>query len=427
MGYALSDQSQLGITVNYLEGDNGKPPVANHVKTDPFTKKPKYERVDDLEGALVQAALSHDPEGPLSFRVWGYYNSLSQEENRYDDDNYSTQALNGAYHQQSDTDIAGLSAQVKYQAGPDGVATLGLSAENDDWQSDGFTVNKAKKRIAFDENRDVQLYSIALEYERLLMDRIGIVMGYGQHFMEKDQGDSDNDFSYLVGAHFDVSDTTRLKLSHARKVRFPSIKQLYDADAGNTDLEAETTWHYEAGIEQGLPAKSTLQLTGFYIDAEDFIEKDDTDIYRNYEKYRFYGFEVAAETRFIDDLMLRISYAWLDSKDESDNAERDELQYRPEHQLTLEGRYRFDIGLTAYASVRYVADQYFYDSDGNAPLEKQKLDNFTLVNLKLSQKIGKTGAEVYVGAENLLDEDYEESYGLPQPGCTLYAGVEFRF
>ena len=197
MGYAISDQSQLGITFNYLEGDNGKPPVANYDKTDPFTKSPKYERVDDLEGAFVQTAFSHDPEGPLSFRVWGYLNYLSQEENRYDDDSYSTQDLKGAYGQRSDTNIAGLNAQVKYQAGPGGVATLGLSAENDDWQSDGFTVvDKKGTRVAFDESRDLQLYSMAFEYEQIFMDRIGIVLGYGQHFMERDQGDSDDDYSY---------------------------------------------------------------------------------------------------------------------------------------------------------------------------------------------------------------------------------------
>jgi len=30
-----------------------------------------------------------------------------------------------------------------------------------------------------------------------------------------------------------------------------------------------------------------------------------------------------------------------------------------------------------------------------------------------------------VGANNLLDEDYAESYGLPQAGRMVYAGIEF--
>jgi len=37
------------------------------------------------------------------------------------------------------------------------------------------------------------------------------------------------------------------------------------------------------------------------------------------------------------------------------------------------------------------------------------------------------GLSVYLGADNLLDEDYEQSYGLPQPGRTAYAGLEYSF
>ena len=69
-----------------------------------------------------------------------------------------------------------------------------------------------------------------------------------------------------------------------------------------------------------------------------------------------------------------------------------------------------------------MAGQYFYDTN---VVQKKKLDDYTVVNMKVSQTFGKTGLEVNIGAENLLDEDYEESYGLPQPGRILYAGLEY--
>jgi len=34
---------------------------------------------------------------------------------------------------------------------------------------------------------------------------------------------------------------------------------------------------------------------------------------------------------------------------------------------------------------------------------------------------------VYVGANNLFDATYEESYGIPQAGRTVYGGVTVRF
>ena len=77
-----------------------------------------------------------------------------------------------------------------------------------------------------------------------------------------------------------------------------------------------------------------------------------------------------------------------------------------------------------YASMKYVADQYFYD---DTETMKKELGDFTVVNLKLNQNLGTSGFNIYAGAENLLDETYEESYLLPQPGRTLYAGVEYHF
>jgi outer membrane receptor protein involved in Fe transport len=71
-----------------------------------------------------------------------------------------------------------------------------------------------------------------------------------------------------------------------------------------------------------------------------------------------------------------------------------------------------------------VEGQYFYDSTETL---KKELDGFTVVNLKLNQKLGASGFSLYAGADNLLDEEYEESYLLPQPGRTLYAGMEYLF
>ena len=51
---------------------------------------------------------------------------------------------------------------------------------------------------------------------------------------------------------------TRLRGSAAHKLRFPSIRQLYDVDGGNPDLEEERCWCFEVGIEQRLPCKSML-------------------------------------------------------------------------------------------------------------------------------------------------------------------------
>jgi outer membrane cobalamin receptor len=430
LSYKITDQTTLGFTVSHAAGENGKPPITNEDKDDIFSKSIKYERIDDIESSFVQLAIAHDTHGPLSLRGWGYYSLSEIEENRYDGDDYSTQMEKGAFHQESETEIFGVSTQARYAIGDAAAATLGLTAENESWNAEGFEIDKKLKSQDILEDQDVQTYSVALEYERQLTDRLSMVVGYGHHFNQRDGEESeadgdDDDFSYLLGATFDLNDTTRFRVNHARKVRFPSVKQLYDGDAGNPDLDTEITLHYEVGIEQQLPAGATINVTGFVIDAEDFIEKDLSGYNQNYQDISIVGVETDLTMRPVEDLLLRFGVTWLETEDESADSSRDEMQYRPKWKFTAESRYVFDFGLTASGSVQHVADQYYYDAeDGD---QKKKLNDITVVSLKFSQSIAESGLELYAGVDNLFDEDYEESYGLPQPGRTFYGGVEYRF
>jgi vitamin B12 transporter len=134
---------------------------------------------------------------------------------------------------------------------------------------------------------------------------------------------------------------------------------------------------------------------------------------------------VTAATHYIQKLLLRASYAYLDSQDRSRDG-RDQQQYTPGSKLTLESKYDFACGLTPYASLIYVGDQYYYTKNNITPVGKAKLNDYALVNVKLSQRLPGDKVTLYVGVNNLLDENYETSYGFPQAGRFVYGGVEFR-
>jgi vitamin B12 transporter len=137
------------------------------------------------------------------------------------------------------------------------------------------------------------------------------------------------------------------------------------------------------------------------------------------------GIQLFLEKQFMETGSVRAGYTYMDSEDRSSGAQRDEMQYRPEHKATLEGRYTWNFGLSAYASFMYVADQYYYSR--NAPLLKRKLDNYSIVDVKLEQRIVNDLLYAYVGANNLLDKDYEESYCYPQAGRLVYCGLKVTF
>lgn len=425
--HQLTDKTSLGFTISYVDGENGKPHVTNYDRNDPFTKKPKYDRLDDLQTALVQLALSHDTKENLEYRGWVYFSQSDEKLNRYDDDTYSTQVARNSFWQDATTQIYGAATQIRYGVGDSGGLTLGLTAEGESWDSDKTTIDRNGLPERELDDEELQTYTVGLEYEQEIGDAFSFVLGYGHYFHERDGDGDDNDFAYLLGLTYDLTETTQLRANHSRKIRFPSIKQLYDGDSANPNLETEVTLHYEAGIFQQLPGNSELGITGFVIDAEDFIEKDASDVNRNFQDLRMAGVELDLTTRPVEDLTLRFAVSYLHTEDKSSDSDRDELQYRPEWILTAECRYTFDFGLTAYGSIQHVANQYYYDADDTAPLLKAELDDFTVVSLKLSQKLLVDGLEIYLGADNLFDEDYEQSYGFPQPGRTIYGGIEYRF
>ena len=120
-----------------------------------------------------------------------------------------------------------------------------------------------------------------------------------------------------------------------------------------------------------------------------------------------------------------MGYSYLITRDESPGTERKQIQYTPSHKVTIGTDYDFGRGLQGHASFVYIADQFYYARGGITPLLKGKLPDYQLVNLKLDyHPFAQKRLGVYIGADNLLDENYQQAYGLPQAGRFLYGGIK---
>jgi vitamin B12 transporter len=431
IGYDPSEKTHLGLTLNYIDGENGIPSIANYNANDIFQSKPKFERIDDLSGFGVQLSASHEFDSPLSMRGWAFLNELKQLDNRYDDALYTTQTKSGASSADSKTDISGGDLQAAYDFNKYGTSSFGVMMEKDKYDASGFNVKKVKNnnvKTPFDYNKEFTIYSFLLQHDMTPVQNVTVSAGYGYNIQDRTDTGNETASSYMLGATYRLNEKTLFKGSIDRKIQFPSIRQLYDPDSGNTGLKPERAMEYELGVVQSLPLSTTGSVTGFINDAKNFIEKDDTlNLFRNFEHYYFKGVEVALENRAVKNLILKAMYSYLVSKDKSAGSTVDELQYRPGNKFSVEGSYSLESGFTAYASILYVGHQYFYSTDTTVPLQKKELNNYTVVNLKVSQSIMKDRLAVYLGANNLMDKNYEQSYGLPQPGRTIYGGLTARF
>ena len=215
----------------------------------------------------------------------------------------------------------------------------------------------------------------------------------------------------------------RGRATHARKVRPPSIAQLHDPLAGNSGLGFEIADLYEAGARQALGLDSSVDVTFFHQDVQGLIQRGVVSgIFENVAHTAFSGVEFTATTTAIPRLRLDLSYTHLTSRDESPGTERKQQQYTPGNSLALNAVYRLRDDLRLYGAFQRVSEQFYYSR--GTPLARRELDAYSLADLNLHYDLPGRRVAVYVGADNLFDANYEESYGLPQPGRFVYGGIK---
>lgn len=157
-------------------------------------------------------------------------------------------------------------------------------------------------------------------------------------------------------------------------------------------------------------------------DVENFIQTDlITERFQNVAELDIRGLEIMLEQRAWFGLNLRTGYSYLWTRDQTPGSERKQQQYTPTHRLTFSADYTWRDLATFFLGTEYTADQYFYSR--TLPLVRRELDDFVVVDVNVSVPLGGRRIQLYAGADNLFDQDYTESYGIPQQGRFIYAGI----
>ncbi len=447
LGYTHSQDLYISMAANWVQGEYGKPASAIDNRFDPYAPPAKFGRVDWYGGHTFQLSADYSASKEFSLRSMVYYNRIDQDNNQYDNENYDTIDdifVPNSYKLRNTGLNRGFSLQPRYDFAGFGVVTLGLSGEWDTWKDSGEVKTGGDSGAQgghgigggsppyvlypVSDNKDLRICSAAIEYSVNPVRDLGLAAGFASHWQLRDEENTDA-YSVSASAYYDLFPGTRIKSAFMRNIRFPSLSQLYLRDSDNPDLKTEVVYHYQAGIEQRLPWKSMLRLEGFRSDAHDFIALNQNVTpakNTNFSLYRFYGFETSMETGPVDGLKLKGSYTRLISRDLSDVG-RDEVQYVPRDKLTLTAKHDFDFGLSCFVSYIYVANSYVYSKQRIATVLKATMADYELVNARLSQKVYKDKLLFYVGADNIFNVEYEQSYGIPRPGRFIFGGIEYRY
>lgn len=219
------------------------------------------------------------------------------------------------------------------------------------------------------------------------------------------------------------------------RARFPTIFELYSTRFGtavpNPNLGPERATNYELGWKGRYANSTRLAAAVFYSDVRDLIQTvqvgpGQTQT-QNVGNGTYYGFEVSGETALSQQVSVGGNYTYIYRNI------KDPLQPNlrptgvPTHKAFLYMSWRPLERLTITPSVEIASDRWSDVSTNPVQAFPYVLTGaYTLANIQASYKV-TDNFEVAGGIKNLLDQNYQLAWGLPQPGRTFYVKARATF
>ena len=444
LGYRVSPAVTVASEWAVNAGSYGVPPGTINDSSDLFAQTPRFERVTGYEQWSGQASFTVAPSPQLDVRAWAYRNAQHEDRSRYDDRKYADMddpLVSGTFRSRERTTVTGSSVLARLDLADLGALRLAVNQRRESFDATGIIrdvpqttgggggggggnrggTSQAQFGVRnFSSDAHADVYSTGAEWEARPAARIGTVLGGALNLQQRPGQVLKVEPTWLMGLSVDPASTLRLHASVTRKVRVPSIDQLYNASSGNPDLHAEHAYAIDAGADQQLMRGLTATVALFQANAYDFIERDPPAPFENYDEYRFRGAEVTLQTTRIPRLQLRGGYSLLDADDLGAGRP---LQTRPRHRGTIDGVWTPISGSALRGAVSLVGRQFYASRGSN--IVQRPAGGYTLVDLGVTQTAARRYDLVF-DVTNLFDRLYDQSYGLPREGRAAVLSLRAR-
>ncbi len=441
IGYRPSSAISVSSEWFVGTGSYGIPPGTINDSADIFAQTPRFERVEGYRTASGQVSAVITPGSRFNLRAWAFRNAQREDRNRYDDATFSSMddpLVSGTFESRERTVVTGSSALARVDLNRLGSVRVAFNQRRESFDSSGLIRDVAVsggsggggggggrgggsggstqptrfdvRSFAVDQHVDV--YSTGVEWQGRPVRRLGTVVGVAANVQRRPGGESESRPTWLAGLTYQAITALRLHASLARKIRVPSIDQLFNASAGNPLLKAERANSVDAGADYLLSTNTTLGVSVFSTHARDFIERTSPAPFQNQDRYRFRGVELTGQTTVVPRLSLRGSYSFLDSEEVTASAALP-LQTRPRHRGNVEWFWTPLAGSAVRGAVSRTGSQ-IYDSRGSVPVQRE-VDGYALVDLGFTQTLARR-FQIAFDVTNLFDHLYDQSYALPREG-----------
>ena len=225
----------------------------------------------------------------------------------------------------------------------------------------------------------------------------------------------------------------------ARAVNFPTIPKYYWYYNGyqppdRKDLAFEDAMQYEIGGTYKGVKNTSISAKIYYYDIDDYLRwifgYSPSRVVYNINNVELTGFELDIESKVFSNFFAFGNYTYQSTDKEGDILDKsdisDEISELPEHKFNVGVKYERDDGSLAKLTLKWVDSREI--PLGEAKTSKTgKMDDYFLLNCLVKYPVWKDHGYLYAGCENILDKDYEESYGYPMPDRMFFGGVEIKF
>ncbi len=435
--YAFEGGARIGISALHIDSEQGVAPQSNR---DPAVRSVRFWRYPVWRRSMLIVS-GTAPLGAARLRgaVWG--SRFAQDIAQYRSAAYDL--LEEEQHDENYT--LGTRLVFRQPLGP-GALQFAVNALTSRHDQQNVDFGEGGERLPFDstgapyptETYRQSLFSLGAEYDAPLTERLTATVGasFDGMAIPETAGKPERDPFYAYGLTsglvYRLSERVSLKGAAGRKVRFPTMRELYGAALGrfvvNPGLRPESALLAETGVVFSgtrFAGEATVFLNRTYdtISTEDLPDGRERRI--NLRGSRVAGVEVAGEARPIERITARGHLTWMHGRGFREEGTR-RLDEKPAWLGTLTLSYDAPGGVSALVQPVYTRGAYALEGGEFVELPASLILN-ARIGYDLTSARQPFAAELFARADNLTDAVRLAQPGLPAPGRELRAGLTVTF
>ncbi len=402
VGYQPTDASRAHVTFLTSDAQFGVPPGT-------IDFAPVFRRTDRQALTHAQAGIDHRLTPQIGVAGAVFYSNYDTRETQYDGPDFANKVLSTDIK----SDEFGGIGRVTTDFGQYGL--LALAGQVIESQAD--VTDTARGRLA---EPDFTTASVGTEYNYVPVEWVILVVGLSEDLQTGGGRTTTSELNPQGGVSVDLDRYGIARAGIARKIRFPTLRELFDPVQGNPDLNAEKALVYEIGHRLAT-ARYYVDTALFRNDVTDLIDSESggRTKFTNFDEATLQGTELAVGGTPHARLRVDLNYTYLRATANDPRGGTSTIQHKPAHRfngilrvlLPYDFRLRLEGLYSSSAIERFGTDI--------------TVDSFGLFNVQVARAVG-THLELFAGVDNILDADYEYRLGTPQPGRRAYLGLQAR-